>query len=187
MDETPIEKPKRVRKSKPKKKQTFDFVGHIIYPNTEEIKKIFFMDNITKSTYTVKYEGEELSSKVTQAELLRFLYSQGFEIEKVVVPAPGMHKPKLSLGLDCDKKCIYADEKYHGQCKIKMRSTIENITESMPGNYKKKILVDSNIIVSFTARDMTELMKKSECITTYVYDICGIKGESDSYMKVEFC
>jgi len=170
------------------KLKNYDYVAHITYKLCPEVKDTVFYKEGTKNLHKITSpEGVELVTKEVRDEVISYLESFDYKIENIVIPAPKVFKAKKNLSFDCvNSKCLYFDELYQKQCKIAIHPTVEFIKERIRGTSKKRT-VRTNIVITFTARDIAELNKKTDCIIAYFMDNFGIMGEPDVYGKLELC
>jgi hypothetical protein len=137
--------------------------------------------------YEVFYNGKLIKKGKVPLDLIPKLKKEGYVIDSVHVPAPNVNQSKTHLSVDCEKAdCLYYDERYKGQCKIKIRATVENDKAKIKG-FKQKQTVSSRIVIVFLNRDITELTLKTECIVDFIHNKSGVNGFPDHFGKMELC
>jgi hypothetical protein len=172
----------------------YDYVGHIFFEldelTDEEIKNlrdILFRPIVMQHVYGVYYKGQLIKKSKIPADLIPKMEKEGYVIESVHVHTPNVNQSKAHISVNCGKTdCLYYDERYRGQCKIKIRATLEEEKAKIKGIPKKQV-ISSRIVVVFLNRDITELTLKAECIVDYIKERCGVTGYPDHFGKMELC
>lgn len=166
-----IDKPENLPASR------YDYVGHLEYPNDKKITDLVFYNNPKKSIWTVKRGKSVISQRNMDKAFVDYLRSVGYEVKQTSVPAPNSHRSIYSLSITCDNQhCDYFTECYCGECKIKVKASVEKLGKN-----------DSIVLVSFKARDIDEVVTKRKCLTKQIKHLTGIEGLSDVYGKMELC